>query len=132
MHFNGSRGVALFFGGLWAISRGIAYLPPLIPNATYVPGSLTLISATIPLPAWGALWVVVGAICAFSAFLKNDTFAWSVLVGMGVTWGLAYAASSAMSIVNGDPGREWIAAGSYLFPAIIFAILSARIPDRTK
>ncbi|RFA12174.1 hypothetical protein B7R22_17245 [Subtercola boreus] len=132
IRINGLRGAALLVAAVYCATRGIAYLPPLIPNASYVPGSLSLIANFVPLPVWGGVWILVALFCLVCAFRHDDWPAWAGLVGMMVLWGSSYLIGSFITWAAGDFGREWIGAGSYLGPAVIIAILSPKIPDRMK
>lgn len=129
IRLNGGRGAALIVGGAYCFARGFAYLP--IGNAPRdLPGGLALISSVLSIELWAGIWILVGIGCIVRAFSKNDSLAWGALTGMMAAWGSAYLLGWFMSIASGEPSREWLNATTYLLPAVMIAILSARTRHR--
>jgi hypothetical protein len=122
---NGSRGIVLILGGVFALTRGIPYLPPVIPNPDYVPAALNLITEVIPLTIWAIIWILVGLTCIFYGFHKKDNGAWTALVVMSAVWGASLIISS---IFYADASRQWIGGLSYWWIAVLGIYASSRIP----
>lgn len=120
---NGARGAALLVAAAYCLGRAIAYLP-IGGRVDKLPRGLELISTTIPIEAWGALWLAAACVCAVAAFRKQDAVGWGAITGIMTAWGVAYAYGWLESIVNGQESREWLNATTYLGPALIIALLS--------
>lgn len=129
---NGTRGVILLITAAYCLTRGIAYIPPIIPNPSYVPSPLTLISAIIPLPVWGYAWIVTGLVCIVCSFKRRDGLAWILSIAMMFAWGASYGISSGMDWFSGGAGRQFISAGSYIYPGILATFVAARMPDGVR
>ncbi|WP_440708835.1 hypothetical protein [Herbiconiux sp. YIM B11900] len=128
---NGGRGVALLVGGAYCFVRGIAYTPLGGPPGE-LPGGLALISSFASIEVWAGIWIIVGIGCILRAFSKADALAWGMLTGMMTAWGAAYTIGWFFDIAAGEPSRQWLSASTYLLPAVIIMILSARTRSRGK
>lgn len=123
---NGTRGWALLVGGLFAITRGVAYLPIGINARDELPAGLQFIQGAITIEAWAGMWILIGLMCVFRAFSANDALAYGFLVGIMSSWGIAYFGGWVTSIIAGDPDRGWLTAGTYLGPALMVGLLSSK------
>lgn len=118
------RKTAIFLLGLYCLIRGIAYLP--FAHPTDVPKGIDLITKILPIEVWGGIWLTVGIICVIKSFLKTDGIAIPLATGLMAGWGFAYAYGWIDSLLLGDPSRGWLTASSYIIPALVIAILSAK------
>lgn len=118
------RKTAIALLGLYCILRGIAYLPLAAPNDT--PQGVSLITEFLPLAAWGGIWLAIGIVCIIKTFTKTDGVAIPLATGLMAGWGAAYLYGWVDALIAGEPSRAWLTASSYLIPAIVIGILSAK------
>jgi len=132
LRVNGTRGAALLVGAVLCFTRCLAYLPIGDPIPDRLPGGLSLISSVISIEVWAVAWGIIGVLCVVFAFRTRDAAAYGALVGIWAAWGVAYLSGWLISIFVGEPSREWLNATTYLCPALIVALLSARVPGRAR
>jgi len=85
----GRRGDALLFLALLDVGYGLYLFAP--PPDQRLSTLLRFIAEIAPLWVFGALWTVVGILCAASAFLRKpgpDRWAFAAAVGIKMLWAL--------------------------------------------
>lgn len=122
------RKTAIFLLGLYCLIRGFAYLP--ISGNTDLPKGLEVITSVIPIEGWGGIWLVVGMLCIVKAFSKFEGVAIPFATGLMAGWGCAYLIGWILTIGTEETSRGWLTASSYLIPAVVIGILSAKGGDQ--
>jgi hypothetical protein len=81
----GRRGAALLFFAF----LDFVFAWSLIAPAKGVPrsGSMAYAAHIMPLPAWAALWALVGVVCLVQAFRAHDRAAFALAMGIKTLWG---------------------------------------------
>lgn len=114
----GRRGaILLCYGGVWAI---IGYSQITAPQPDL--SGLRLLLQTMPLDAWGSLWVASGGIAIVSAFLPQgrDWLGFLALPLIVLPWMASYC----IAWIIGDFPRGWVAAvvwGAIAAPVLVVA-----------
>lgn len=109
-----------------ALGRAVAYLPSSQP--TFTPALLQ--EWPVPIPAWGALWGVVGILLLAQAWRREQALALAVMASMSTLWAGVYVwAASTRTFVDGfDTARgSWITAATYIATAVIVVCISRMI-----
>jgi drug/metabolite transporter (DMT)-like permease len=73
-----------------------------------------------PLPIWGALWLLVGALCAVCAFLVTDRIAYGAAIGVKIVWAGSFLASW---VIYNAP-RAWLSAATWGVVAALVLVIS--------
>lgn len=81
----GRRGTLLLILFVADVGIGFSFLDPT--DALAQSESYIWRSQWAPSYAWGLLWILVGAICAASAFFRHDRAGWIAAVGLKLLWG---------------------------------------------
>lgn len=116
--------IALILMGLYAVIRGIAYLP-FARLSDGLPRGLELISEIITIELWATTWILIGAFSIFSAITAyKNNIAWALIVAIMIAWGSAFSIGAIESLFSGENSRDYLSATSYLMPAIVIGILS--------
>lgn len=140
---NGPRGSVLLGFALLVVPFALAYSPLTRPPRT-PPAGLLIISSTVPVAVYGALWGVTAVLCTLAAFTSRerrqrdrlDFTAWAFVVGMLAIWSLAYLAGWLAHLADWPPARNadqaYLQAGIY-FGAVFIAFVCARaMPSRVE
>lgn len=99
----GRRGKILLILAVIDVAYGLSLIaPPADPSSA----ATRWREIFLPLWVWGALWLVVAAILAVSAFMRHDAFGYSAAIGIKVIWALTTLVSWAF----GGVPRGWVAA----------------------
>lgn len=112
-----SRGVALLFMAVWAVSRGAQYAPGSIARARVdVPIAIQLVTEGLPLTVtgYGMLWIVAAGAAVVGAFLERDTWAFYPVLLMGTFAGAAFTLSWVGSLFLPYGGADVYSAGLYV------------------
>lgn len=104
---------------IYAITRGIAYLPSNRPDK--LPGALDVLTEATGLTFWAVLWLAA-ALAALAGVALRRPFLTLGVAAMAAAWSLAYLIWWARSLLMAEPSREWLNAGSYAFPAVLVVI----------
>lgn len=121
-HRVGVRGEFLF--ALALVDAGQCYRL-MRPSAETLASPVNQALATwLPLPAWGAVWGVVGALCLVQAFMATDRIAFAAASSLKVGWALANLAV----FVWGVPQAWWSAVIWLVFARIVHVV--AKVPER--
>jgi hypothetical protein len=73
-----------------------------------------------PLATWGALWLIVAAVCAVWAFRRHDAPAFAAAIGIKLVWSAGFA----VSWLTWAAPRGWLAAATWGVVAALVYIIS--------
>jgi hypothetical protein len=128
IHRIGRRGAILLLFAVVDFSYGASLI---VPSAD----SLSLESTIwrqhyAPVWVWGAGWLIVSAILAVGAFMRNDDLAYAAAIGWKIIWALTTLASW----VFGGVERGWVSTFIWGVVAGIVAVDSGRgeVPRRPE
>jgi hypothetical protein len=113
----GRRGEFLLFLTLLDLLYGLSLLHP-APYAGQSP-TIRFLIQVMPLPLWGALWLVVGVTCLTGAFGRRDRAAFAAAASLKVLWGSMFLIGWVAGVVE----RGWVASLIWL----AFALFVVRI-----
>jgi hypothetical protein len=114
----GRRGSALLFFATLDFIYGWSLFDP-DSSALAHPGYRWLASV-LPLAAWGAVWLFVGALCLIGAFVHEDSIAWVAAMSIKVMWGVLWFLGWSLAGVD----RGWVSAAVWLPMAALVALLA--------
>lgn len=78
----------------------------------------------LPLPVWGGIWGVVGALCLVQAFMASDRFAFASASALKVGWALANIGAWWWSV----PQAWWSAVIWLVFARVVH--IFAKVPEQ--
>lgn len=114
----GRRGGALLFFALLDVIYGWSLLDPTSSVAAN-PG-FRWVASVFPLPVWGVIWLVVGALCLIGAFVHTDWMAWVAAMAIKTMWGSLWFCGWLLAGVE----RGWVSAAVWLPMAALVALLA--------
>lgn len=114
---NGWRGIGILFLGVFAVTRGVGYLPSTVPAV--LPGGLQLLADGLPWTplAYGVMWLAAGGCCFVAGFMRRDMWAIAAVMFMLLLVGGSFLASWLLAVFSGEESRDWFTAFAYLGPA---------------
>lgn len=118
MPYLGKRGrVLLFFGGLDVIYS----ISLTVPDGETRQGRLFLwLSAIAPMWVWAAIWGVVGIVCLWQAFCRQDRIGYAAAIGLKIGWGLVCLGGWLFGHVD----RGYVSAAIWLAAAFLVGVIS--------
>lgn len=114
---NGPRGSVLLCAAAFCAVHVISCLPPGT-SGVVLPVGLDLLSETVPLAVYAAIWAVGVVLCVAGAFRRQnrsvrvamDALAFGVTAGITLLWGGTYLLGW---LFDDDPSRQWVLAAAY-------------------
>lgn len=115
----GRRGAALLAFAYLDIVIGWSLLDGTTRSQTEAIPAYKAIIAIAPLAVWAALWLLVGMVCAVSAFLEDDRWGFAGAIGVKVVWATGFYAAWLVY----DVPRAWLAAATwFVLAALVYDI----------
>lgn len=116
----GRRGAALLFFTVLDFAYGGSLLTMPRPYTPFYAWMAHL----APLAVWAAVWLLVGAACAWYAFRLYDSLGFTAAVALKVGWGLV----SLLGWVAGSVTRGWVSSMIWLAFAAFVGLIAGGIP----
>lgn len=118
-HRIGRRGSALLVFAFVDLIIGWSLIDPTGQAQARALASYRGMMAVCPLPVWGGLWILVGLVCAVSAFARRDAAGYFAAIGIKVVWAGCFAASWLIW----EAPRGWLGAVTWCaFAALVYLI----------
>lgn len=116
----GRRGAALLvFAEVDGVVGWSLLDPELRAQTAAVPVYRALVDVA-PLAVWGWLWLAVGAVCLWQAPVRDDTWAYSLAIGIKVVW----AGGMLTSWVVFHAARGWLSASLWGVIAALLIVIN--------
>lgn len=106
----GRRGSTLLFLGLLSVLFSISLVNPATTQGSGAASIYRFIDGLVPLTTLAFIWGVVGVVCLYQAFIRQDRIAFSLSSALILGWGVLYA--SAWLFYGVD--RAWVGAVIWL------------------
>lgn len=117
-HRVGRRGCFLLFLALIDVLIAYSMTPFAVVSKLPI---YSYLSRGLPLQAWAAIWLTVGAICGVQAFARRDHFAFTIAVALKLVWATGYLAAWTVA----DVPRGWVGAVLWIGLGGVTAIIAS-------
>jgi uncharacterized membrane protein HdeD (DUF308 family) len=102
----------LFFALLDAVYAFSLFRPPMSMQRDTI---FTLVRDLAPLPVWGAVWAVSGAVCLVCAFRHDDRWGFAAAMLVKVLWGGLYIYGAFLGIERAYLGAAiWLCLAGWI------------------
>lgn len=111
--------VGILSAALFAFERAFSYLPAQRPAE--LPPAIAMIAVDLGLGVWVAVWFLAGLVALVGLYLEHPAYVFGV-AAVSFTWSLAYRATWLFDSTTGTYSRDYLAAGTYSFAAVVLLL----------